>query len=75
MKREYICGYCPRCEELKDDDYGQIVSRNGVPLLFDGNIRIVRGCRDCGWQLTSIKTLEKTMPDFLQSVMEDTEIG
>ena len=62
MNKDELCGYCARCAELKDDDYGQW-------NIVNNEFKTARGCRECGHKLTTIETLEETLPDFLDELL------
>ena len=60
------CGYCARCQEFKDDDYGQW-SIEGEETS-NPQIKTCRGCRDCGHTLTSMETVTAILPDLLANI-------
>ena len=52
-----------RCNEPKDDDYGQWTMTN------EGSVKIVRGCRQCGHRLTMMSTLKEILPEFYDDII------
>ena len=60
------CGYCCKCEEFKDDDYGcWYIEKDDN---FNDKVKTARGCRDCGQQILTMEQIEGFLPGLYRAV-------